>query len=213
MSATYSLEVRLDGRTCVVVGGGAVAARKAKALAAAGAGVHVVAPEIDPAIRELPGVKCLAAPYDVSVLGGAALVFACTDDAEVNARVARDARAVGAWANVADDPVDCDFFGPAVLERGDLRVAVSTGGASPHLAAALRDRLGEIFGPEYALLVEEMRRARAEVLRRVTDPAVRRRIFETLCAECSATLLATRGVAAWREWLERTIRRRLADSE
>jgi siroheme synthase (precorrin-2 oxidase/ferrochelatase) len=100
-----------------------------------------------------------------------------------------------------------------VLARGDLRVAVSTGGASPRLAAAIRDRIGELLGPEYATLVAEMRRARAEVLRRVADPDVRQRIFETLCAECSATLLATRGVEAWRAWLERIIRRRLADAE
>lgn len=196
-----------------MVGGGAVAARKAEGLVAANAEVHVVAPEIDPAIRRLPGVMCLAAPYGPSVLAGASLVFACTDDAEVNARVARDARAAGAWANVADDPADCDFFVPAVLERGDLRIAVSTGGASPRLAAAIRDRIGEVLGPEYAVLVDEMRRARAEVLRRVADPVARRRIFETLCAECSVGLLATRGVEAWREWLERIIRRRLADAE
>ncbi len=207
MPDTYALELRLSGRRCVVIGGGAVAARKVRALVRAGAEVHVVAPRIDPAIRDTPGVYCHEQRYTPDTLSGATLVFACADDPAVNGRAARDARAAGAWVNVADDPAACDFFVPASLERGDLRITVSTAGASPQLAATIRKRLESLFGPEHAILVDELRRARAIVQERVADAEARRAIFEALCTESSTRRLAEQGVDAWRAWLEELLRR------
>lgn len=209
MASTYAIELRLAGRRCVVVGGGDVAARKVQALATAGADVHVIAPQIDPSIRATPNVTCHDEAFASERLAGAVLVFACTDDPAVNRTVAACARAVGAWVNVADDPAACDFFVPASFERGDFRLTVSTGGASPQLAAVVRQRLESMYGPEYGILVDELRRARAIVRERVTDPAARRAVFATLCEECSITLLSSRGATAWREWFERIVAHRL----
>ncbi len=206
MPDTYSLELKLAGRTCVVVGGGAVAARKVQALARAGADVLVVAPALDASIRAAANVRIREERYAPSVLAGATLVFACTNDPTVNRQVAEDARAVGAWVNVADDPARCDFFVPACLERGDFRIAVSTGGASPQLAAVVRQKLESAFGPEYAILVRELRRARAVVQERVASPDARRAVFATLCGEDSIRRLAEQGPAAWREWMEAIVR-------
>ncbi len=208
MPDTYALELRLAGRRCVVVGGGSVAARKVETLARAGADIHVVAPAIDAAIHSLPGVRCHERPYSPDTLEGAVLVFACTNDPAVNRRVADDARAAGAWVNVADDPANCDFRVPASLERGDFRITVSTGGASPQLAANVRRRLEPLFGPEYGALVEELRRARTIVLEQINDSQTRREVFEVLAGEDSIARLASQGVAPWREWFEGVLRRR-----
>jgi precorrin-2 dehydrogenase/sirohydrochlorin ferrochelatase len=206
MPDTYALELKLTGRRCVVVGGGSVAARKVRTLARAGAEVHVVAPRIDAAICATANVQRHEQSYAADVLGGATLVFACTNDAVVNRQVAQDARAVGAWVNVADDPGRCDFFVPASFERGEFRVTVSTGGAGPQLAANVRRKLESLFGPEYGTLADELRRARTIVLEGISDPQIRRDIFETLCGDASIQLLGSQGVTAWREWFERVVR-------
>lgn len=205
MSDTYALELKLAGRKCVVVGGGSVAARKVQTLARTGAEVHVVAPQIDASIRSIPHVQCYEEPFAAEILRGATLVFACTDQPGVNREVAEAATAVGAWVNVADDPGRCDFFVPASLERGEFRVTVSTGGASPQLAGSIRRQLESLFGPEYGTLVGELRRARTTVLEQIADPRARREVFETLCADESIERLKTQGVTTWREWVEQIV--------
>ncbi len=111
--------------------------------------------------------------------------------------------------NVADDPRNCDFMVPAVLRRGRLTVAVGTSGASPALAAALRDRLEELLEAEYAQLVEELAQARAEIREQAEPEDLRRRIFQSLCRECSLKLLRARGAQAWRAWMRRVVRQHL----
>jgi precorrin-2 dehydrogenase/sirohydrochlorin ferrochelatase len=135
--------------------------------------------------------------------------LACTDDAATNAAVAADARARHIWCNIADDPELSDFYVPAVLRQGEFTVAIGTAGASPLLAAYVRDQLLSKFGPEFGILIEELGRARQIVQSRVVDPQTRRRVFQTLCTECSIKLLAARDRQAWRHWLERVIEHRL----
>jgi siroheme synthase-like protein len=149
------------GRDCLVVGGGAVAARKARELARCGAAVSVVAPVVEPELSALPGVAVEARPYRSSDVSRRFLVVAATDDRAVNRRVAADAEASGVWVNAVDDPDACSFTAPAVLRRGPVAVAVSTGGRSPALAAWLRDRLAEVVGPELGPLAELLSEARA----------------------------------------------------
>jgi len=209
MNPAYPIELNLAGREVVVAGGGTVAARKVAGLLEAGARVRVVSPSF---VEELAGrgdVTLQTQAYDASVLHGALLVFACTDDPALNRRVADDARAAGALCNVADDPPNCDFMVPAVLRRGRLTVAVGTSGASPALAAALRDRLEELLEAEYAQLVEELAQVRAEIREQAEPEDLRRRIFQTLCRECSLKLLRARGVQAWRAWMRRVVRHHL----
>jgi precorrin-2 dehydrogenase / sirohydrochlorin ferrochelatase len=142
-----------------VVGGGAVATRKARKLLQAGAEVAVVSPEVLPELEGM-GVETSRRPYEYGDLEGADLAFAATDSREVNAAVAREARERGVRVNVADRPSEGDFAVPSTLRRGGLQVAVSTGGASPTLARRIRDELEASFGPEWAGVVEELETVR-----------------------------------------------------
>ncbi len=147
----YPAFLDLRGKRCIVVGGGRVALRKVEGLLEAGAAVTVIAPEQ----VALPAEVCvLRRIYQRGDLAGARLVLAATNDASVNAEVAREAEERGILLNVVDDPAHCSFIVPALLRRGALCLAISTGGASPTLARRLREQLEEQFGPEYAALLE-----------------------------------------------------------
>lgn len=145
----------------MVVGGGKVAGRKARKLLQARALVKVVSPEIEPALASV-AIEAERRPYEPGDLAGAALAFAATDSREVNAAVTREAKDRGIPVNVADRPSEGDFALPSTLRRGGLQVAVSTGGASPTLAREIRQKLEEMFGPEWAGVVEELEKARRE---------------------------------------------------
>jgi siroheme synthase-like protein len=164
--ALFPLFVELAGRSCVVIGSGAVAERKVYALLAAGALVTVVSPALSPALAALADagrIAHVARSYAEGDLAGAALAFAATDDGGVNAEVAHDGRIRGVWVNAADDPAHCDAILPAVLRRGEITVAVSTGGASPALARAVRERLERALPPAYGVLARLAADARGEL--------------------------------------------------
>jgi precorrin-2 dehydrogenase/sirohydrochlorin ferrochelatase len=149
---TYPIFANLTDRPCLVVGGGAVGERKVQDLRRAGARVTVVSPRVTPALAELAeagDLRHLAEDFRPEHLGGMALVLAATDDPEVNLRVSAAAQARSIWVNVADAPELCTFIVPAQVRRGELTVAISTGGASPALARKLRQELQQRFGPEY----------------------------------------------------------------
>ena len=153
--ALFPLFVELAGRRCLVVGGGGVAERKVESLLAAGARVTVVSPTLTPTLAALATTRRVAhvarhfAPGD---LRGAALAFAATDDGAVNGAVAREGRRRGIWVNAADDPVHCDAILPALVRRGPVTVAISTGGASPAMARATRERIDAALPPAYGVL-------------------------------------------------------------
>ncbi|HET8628116.1 MAG TPA: bifunctional precorrin-2 dehydrogenase/sirohydrochlorin ferrochelatase [Thermomicrobiales bacterium] len=172
----YPLALTLAGRRCVVVGGGAVAERKARGLLAVGAAVTVIAPRLAPGLRALADAGALTVaerPYAPGDLAGAVLAFAATDRREVNAAVAAEARASGALVNVADAPGEGDFTLPAVARRGGLTVAVATAGESPLVASLVRDRLAECLAGYDALLdVVAALRAEARATGRRYPPAV-----------------------------------------
>ena len=155
----YPIFLDLSGRRCVVVGGGEVANRKARKLLQARARVVVISPEIG-ADLESVAIEVHRRAYREGDLEGAYLVFAATNVREVNAAVAREAKERGVPVNVADKPSEGDFALPSTLRRGRLQVSVSTGGASPTLARRIRGELEEVFGPEWAGIVEELDRNR-----------------------------------------------------
>jgi len=162
----YPVFLDMNQRRCAVVGGGAVAARKVEGLLAAGADVTVIGPAVSEGLRELltaGAVGHVAREYRSGDLAGYDLVFVATDDAAVNAAVCRDARAQDVWVNSADDPDHCDFILPAVIRRGDLIVAVSTGGASPAATRAIREELEGYFTAEYSQLVQVAAAVRREL--------------------------------------------------
>jgi siroheme synthase-like protein len=206
----YPVALRLDGRLCLVVGGGDVARRKASELLAAGARVRVVAPEWPAdfgALAAEAGPRLLRvtrrfAPGDAD---GAALVVAATDDVAVQEEAARAAADRGLFCNVVDVIPLCTFQVPAVLRRGALSISVATDGLFPLLAVALRDRIavlvGGHFGPVLGRLAEARARARA---RYPEDAGARTRALRALLTgEAVDDLLAGRlaqfetRVAAW----------------
>ncbi|HET7721149.1 MAG TPA: bifunctional precorrin-2 dehydrogenase/sirohydrochlorin ferrochelatase [Acidimicrobiales bacterium] len=150
----YPVNLVLDGRRCLVVGGGKVAFRKVEGLLACGGRVTVVAPRVDGELRALAGVAIEERPWRPEDLGGMWLVIAATDDPAVNRAVYDAGQRAGVWVNGADDPANCSFTLPSVVRRGDLQVTVSTGGRSPALATWLRRRLEGEIGPEYAVLLD-----------------------------------------------------------
>ena len=150
----YPVNLVLDGRRCLVVGGGHIALRKVEGLLACGAQVRVVAPHIAPQLRTLQDVTFDERPWRPDDLLGVWLVIAATDDPAVNGAVYDAGQRAGIWVNGADDPAHCSFTLPSVVRRGDLQIAVSTGGRSPALATWLRTRLEGEIGPEYAVLLD-----------------------------------------------------------
>ncbi|MBC8139995.1 MAG: bifunctional precorrin-2 dehydrogenase/sirohydrochlorin ferrochelatase [Armatimonadetes bacterium] len=152
----YPVALSVLGRSCVVVGGGAVGARKASALVDAGASVFIVSPELSAEARELVslGVRHVAKPFEPAFLDGAFLVIAATDVETVNAAIARAARERNVLCNLAapgDDghTATGDFATMATVRRGDLIFAVTTGGAGPALSAYLRRELSARYGAEW----------------------------------------------------------------
>ncbi len=163
-----------------MVGGGGVANRKARKLLQARARVVVVSPDVRPELASM-AVEVRRRPYREGDLEGAFLAFAATNRREVNAAVAWEAQERGVLVNVADEPSEGDFALPSTLRRGQLQVAVSTGGASPTLAQRIRQELEEVFGHEWAGVVEALHEARRDG-RRVEDE------LEEVVEECLSRL-------------------------
>lgn len=159
--------VHLEGARCVIVGGGAVAARKAAGLVEAGARPVVISPMLCDALEERAArgeVHAVRRAYREGDLEGARLAIAATDDAAVNHRVSEEARARNVPVNVVDDPDHCTFIAPAVVRRGDLLLAIATGGRAPALARRLRQQLEGQYPPAYGALIELAGELRGQVL-------------------------------------------------
>ena len=171
----------LRDKAVVIVGGGEVAARKARAFERCGAHVTVVAPDLCAALEERVqrgAVRHRAVRFAAEHLAGAELVVASTNDDRVNAAVALAARSAGIAVNVADDMELSSFVMASVIERGPLQVAISTSGASPALARRLRASLEGAIPEGYAALATLAGRYRAAAIRRLPDAQARKRFWE-----------------------------------
>ena len=173
--------LNLSGSSVLVVGGGAVGRRKAGVAARAGARVRVLDPLPRPPDFDDAGVEWVATPYDKAWLAGVTCVFACAT-AEVNAAVVADALACGLLVSDAALPERGNFTLPAVGRVGGVTVAVSTGGASPRLAARLRDELMAGIDAVLPVWVELLETLRPEILRGIADPLARRELFAELAS-------------------------------
>ncbi len=179
----YPVCLEITGQRCTVVGGGSVAERKVVGLLAAGARVLVISPILTDILIGLAlegRVEWLERGYQSGDLSGALLVFAATDSRDVQEAVVREANRTGQLVNVIDAPASCSFQVPAVVRRGDLTLAVSTGGKSPAVAAMVRGQLEENFGMEYAQLLDLMAWIRERELSGNREPAERKRVFKKI---------------------------------
>jgi siroheme synthase-like protein len=150
----------LRGRSCLVVGGGPIAARKASGLVECGAVVTVVAPHVCADLTRLTAVTIERRPYAAGEAEEYRLVVTATGIPAVDGAVYADADAAGVWVNSADDGAHSTFILPSVHREGTVSVAVSTGGTSPALASWLRHRLAESAGPGLGELAELLGQAR-----------------------------------------------------
>ena len=178
----YMACLDLEGRQCLVVGGGSVGLEKTKGLLDCGAVVTVVAPEVAPEVAALP-VELLRRKYRRSDLAGRYLVVAATADTTVNRRVFADAEARALLCNVVDVPELCSFILPALHREDPITVAISTGGASPALAQRLRDDIAQVVRPEHAALAVRLRELRPWAKTNLPTYEARRDYFAGLVRE------------------------------
>jgi precorrin-2 dehydrogenase / sirohydrochlorin ferrochelatase len=166
MTTGYPAILLLEGRLAVVIGGGQVAERKVRTLLDAGAKVRVVTSEVTKGIRsraDSGDIELVERRYERGDLAGAAAAVAATDDEEVNRGVFAEATEAGIPVNVVDNISLCTFIAPSIIRRGDLVVAISTGGAAPALAVRIRERLEREFGEEYARFLALMAELREQI--------------------------------------------------
>lgn len=173
----------LEGREGLVVGGGAVAARKVQKLLPYGPRLTVAAPELLPEIEALPGLTLLRRAFDPAMLEGKFFVIAAADSREANREIADLCRERGILVNAVDDKEQCTFLFPALVKRGDLTAGISTAGASPSAAAWVKRRVDEAVPEDFGALLDYLAALRPTVRARV--PKERRAaVFSRLFSVC-----------------------------
>lgn len=186
------ISLDLSGKQCLVVGGGQVAERKVRSLLECGARVRVVSPDVSPGLKSLADegrISYRRGYYRAPDLEGVFLVIGSTDREDVNRQVAEDCAARNLLVNIVDDPTKGNFFVPAVVRRGALTIAVSTGGKSPLLARKIREELEKAYGPQYEEFLDMLGCLREDVIRNVADDEKKRDILESLVDDMVLSLL------------------------
>jgi precorrin-2 dehydrogenase/sirohydrochlorin ferrochelatase len=179
----YPINLDVQNRECLVVGGGGVGERKVKTLLECGALVTVVTTDATQALQTLAserGISLKTREYEPSDMEGKFLVIGATDNEEVNETISKDAAERGLLCNIADRPAACNFVLPAIARQGDLLIAISTSNKSPAVARRIRQNLEKEFGPEYALLLNLMGAIRHKLLSESKSPEAHKKVFEQL---------------------------------
>ena len=181
----FPMFLKLERRSCLVVGAGTIGEPKIQSLLLAGAEVRVIAPQARQAVMDWASAgQIIWEPrvFHPSDLEGVFLVIAATASSQLNQRVFNEARRRNILCNAVDDPENCDFYYPAVVRRGQLQIAISTGGQSPALAQRLRRELEEQFTPDYAGWLEELGENRKKLFHGNLDADRRRDLLHSLAS-------------------------------
>lgn len=189
--STLALNIRMDGKLAVIIGGGTVALRKLRTLLSAGASVRLVAMNICPEIAALKDSGALvvrAGSYAAADLDNAFLVIAATDDSLVNEQVCADARERALLVTVADNPATGDCTFPALIQRGKLEIAVSTGGNCPTFAVDVRDCIAEHIGHEYGTILDQLAGEREKLLTNGCSSTYNTQVLRSLARRLLAEL-------------------------
>ena len=192
----FPIFLKLAGRRCLVVGAGTIAEAKIESLLTTDAKIHVVAPRSTQTIQRWVREERIswdARPFEPADLEQVSLVITATDSETVNRRVFQEACARDCLCNSVDDPEHCDFYCPAVVRRGPLQIAISTGGDSPALAQRLRRELEEQFVPEYEGWVRSLGEARASLFARTLSPHQRRSWLHNIASDWNFQKFRRRG--------------------
>jgi precorrin-2 dehydrogenase/sirohydrochlorin ferrochelatase len=192
----YPAFIDLNEKEAVVVGGGNVAERKVRALIRAGASVKVISPQITDNLTKLKKkglLKHIRRNYRKGDLRGAFIVIAGTSSVLTNDRIAGDARNL---VNVIDAPSQGNFIVPSVVRRGELTIAISTGGASPAVSKAIRNEMGKLYGIEFDRYLRFLERIRKKASAKITDTKTRNAFLRSLASDELFTMLRNKGVRA-----------------
>ena len=179
----YPVCIELEGKTALVVGGGRVAQRKVETLMKFGASIQIVSRELTNKLKELVESKeihHIGEEFRDEHLDGAFLVIAATDDERLNRKISESAQKRHLLINAVDQPSDCNFIVPSIVNRGDLLIAISTSGKSPALAKKLRKELEVQFGGEYETFLTLMGCLREEILSMGLSQDEKSRIFNAI---------------------------------
>ncbi len=185
MTSFYPVHLNIEGKKCLVVGGGKTAERKVGTLLHHNGKVVVVSPAATRKIENLSKAKKVLwhrRGYKVADLNRAFLVICATDSEKLNREIGREARKKGGMVNIVNVPEECDFISPAFIERGHLKVSISTGGLAPLLSKKIREELDGRFGKEYRQYTALIAKARGAILKdeRLSDRAKRKKMKELL---------------------------------
>jgi precorrin-2 dehydrogenase/sirohydrochlorin ferrochelatase len=181
----FPMFMKLEGRSCLVVGAGTIGEPKINSLIEAGASVRVIALHATAAVAEWARIGKItweARAFNNSDLDGTFLIVAATNSRDLNAAIFHEAGQRNILCNVVDDPEYCDFYYPAVVRRGDLQIAISTNGQSPALAQRIRRELEIQFGPEYGEWLEQLGHIRQQIFASKIEPEQRRRLLHELAS-------------------------------
>ncbi len=206
--AKYPIYLDLEGRRVVVIGAGNVAARKVQALTTAGARIVVVAEHATTVFQDAcegANIEVVISSYSKDYLAGAVLAIAATNDTALNNRIYKDCQELEVLCNVVDVPELCDFYVPAVVERGSLQIAIGTDGKCPAYSGHLRRKLEEMFTDRHGRFLEELDKIRKHIIATVDDPARRKAILGQLVKDESFEYFKKNGPQAWQERAMETI--------
>lgn len=188
----YPVQLDIQNRNCLVVGGGGVGTRKVATLLECGASVTVISPEVTQQLRDLAKsnrIDLKERRYQAGDLDGMFLVIGATDDEELNRKISHDADRLNTLCNIADRPEVCNFILPAIVKRDDLIITISTSGKSPALAKKLRKTLELQFGKEYGTFLKLMGAIRKRLLSQAHEPEAHKPLFEKIIASDLITMI------------------------
>lgn len=208
MSAYYPIYLQLHDQPCVVIGGGRIAEDKVTGLLAAGGRVTIVSPDLTTHLQELVErgeITHMARRYQSGDLAGAFIVISATDQTEINHQVWQEASANKQLVNVVDDTPRCNFIAPAILRKGDLTIAISTGGKAPALAVRLKEQLQREIGPEVERFLELVGQLREPLSQHVPDLETRKALWYELVDSDALNLLAQGDEPAARETISKIV--------
>lgn len=184
----FPVFLNLSGRSVLVVGAGSVALQKLQQLISTGAQIIIIAVSVQDTVRQLANentdrVTLLERPVALDDLANRDLIIAATNDSALNRQLVDEARHRGIWINAVDDPGNCDFFTAAVIDKGPIRIAISSEGRFPGFVTALRKTLQQALPDEHLGSVDELGQLRDRFKQEYNDPAERGRILKGICAD------------------------------
>lgn len=204
----YPIFLELSGRRAVVIGAGSVAARKAQSLLTAGSRLVVVAERIDDTLTTIcraANAELIRSKYSKQYLTGAVLAIAATNNPQLNKQIYKDCQELEILCNVVDQPQYCDFFVPAVVKRGDLKITISTEGDCPAYSGHIKKKLENIFTEKHGQFLEELEKIRREIIEQISDSTIRKTILGKLVDDELFNYFTRHGPDKWRKKAQKII--------